>query len=454
MEYGIQCSDLLPSKLVDVTKPVRNAVLAKMDEWLSQKEGPKRKEEAIRSVDLPRSAHPLSLIEMIEQRDDLKSFTIKQPVDHFTSSATKKFEQRYWSNLKFYKSEGLRFLMIDGHSPASTMWLTNPKVQIMQLAEKFGAAVYLVEHRGYGKSRLDRTDLEYVTIKQMIADVEQLIKAVNEKEKTSYKWITFGGGYGGSIAAWSRMFRPELVTGAVASSALISPVLDFYKYLLNLQNIIEKRDSDCKDVIEEIFLELSTQLLDSQSRADLSNALNMKPLWSVDSKPTPTDIQFFYFNLLSRFIATIRFDGVNMEHYDNDSTLEKACSILKMNKSIALKLRQFNDYALELLGKKSAKFPNSYKAFLHMLKSTGRSSPNLQTSLYQQCTEFGLFRTTDIGRNIFKSVLPLNFFEELCTDVFGSNLSWKHITQFVSTAAELFKENDERNVRFLEFYIF
>ncbi|MFH4982802.1 hypothetical protein AB6A40_009511, partial [Gnathostoma spinigerum] len=69
------------------------------------------------------------------------------------------------------------------------------------------------------------------------------------------------------------MFRPELIAGAVASSAPVSPLLDFYKYLLNLQNIIGKRDGDCKDVIDKIFVELNTQLLDSQSRADLSKAL-------------------------------------------------------------------------------------------------------------------------------------------------------------------------------------
>ncbi|MFH4975677.1 hypothetical protein AB6A40_002386 [Gnathostoma spinigerum] len=445
VENTTHCGDLLPGSPDASTRAVRKLSVMKMKRWLTQETEPRREKTTI-FVDIPHPNHPLSLIETIKKEGDIEEFTIEQPVDHFNLLAKNKFKQHFWSYSKFHKLNGPRFLMIGGHSPASTMWLNNSKVQIMKLAEKFGAAVYLIEHRGYGKSSLNWTDLKYVTSKQMIVDVEQLIKAVNEKEKTPYKWITFGGGYGGSIAAWSRMFRPELVIGAVASSAPVSPVLDFYNYLLNLQNIIEKRDGDCKRAMDEIFEELNTQLLDKQSRANLSETLSMNPQWTVDSKPTPTDIQFFYLNLLSHFIAAVQFDRVNMKPYNKESTLEKACSILKLNKSMGSKLKDFIDYVSRLLGKKSTAFPNSYRDFVLILSDMQTSYPELRTCFYQQCTEFGLFRTTDIGRNTFKSALPLNIFEELCTDVFGPDLTWKDITQFVSEAADLFRENDDTNL--------
>ncbi|KAK6020793.1 hypothetical protein OSTOST_13546, partial [Ostertagia ostertagi] len=68
---------------------------------------------------------------------------------------------------------------------------------------------------------------------------------------------------------------------------------------------------------------------------------------------------------------------------------------------------------------------NSYKAYVKALyrsQFTDLSASYLWT--WQTCTEFGFYQTTDYGFSIFGNPLPLNFFLQLCSDLFGKNIMY------------------------------
>lgn len=41
--------------------------------------------------------------------------------------------------------------------------------------------------------------------------------------------------------------------------------------------------------------------------------------------------------------------------------------------------------------------------------------------LYQSCTEFGYFQTSNRENHLFGNTIPLEYYTDLCTDVFGKS---------------------------------
>ncbi|KAK6013392.1 hypothetical protein OSTOST_21294, partial [Ostertagia ostertagi] len=120
------------------------------------------------------------------------------------------------------------------HGPESSRWVLNENITYLTWAKKFGATVYLLEHRYYGQSvvygpnGIANEDLTYLSSIQMLHDVANFIRAVNAQQTTPPKWITFGGSYSGALSLWMREVFPEVVHGAVGSSAPVEAKLDFY----------------------------------------------------------------------------------------------------------------------------------------------------------------------------------------------------------------------------------
>ncbi|KAK6018975.1 hypothetical protein OSTOST_15408 [Ostertagia ostertagi] len=141
--------------------------------------------------------------------------------------------KRFFKNEQWAKPDGPIFLMIGGESPARPSWVLNENLTYLE----FGATVYLLEHRYYGESHLfeavgafkNKIYTYYLSSLQMLYDVANFIRTVNTEMGTDKpaKWIVFGGSYSGSLALWMRQLFPDLVHGAVGSSAPLEAKLDF-----------------------------------------------------------------------------------------------------------------------------------------------------------------------------------------------------------------------------------
>jgi len=86
----------------------------------------------------------------------------------------------------------------------------------------FRATLVFAEHRFWGESVPSKLDYTKMGPEQAIEDYVRILGALNRNR--TMKVVAFGGSYGGMLAAWMRLTRPDVVDAAVASSA---PVLAF-----------------------------------------------------------------------------------------------------------------------------------------------------------------------------------------------------------------------------------
>lgn len=104
---------------------------------------------------------------------------------------------------------------------------------ISELANMTGGMVVYAEHRYFGLSypfpqdvALKAGNNQWLTVEQTMMDYVELLKELKKKHSflANQPVIAIGGSYGGMLAAYLRMKYPNMIQGAVASSA---PVLYF-----------------------------------------------------------------------------------------------------------------------------------------------------------------------------------------------------------------------------------
>jgi len=138
------------------------------------------------------------------------------------------FQQRYWIDSRYASGADAPVLFyLDGESPGEYYL---KKINLTYFAEKLKAHIVYLEHRYYGKSfpaeisPTDKADVLWakfrpLTIDNVIEDAAEFEKSLQQEKRLSGKWIVIGGSYGGVLAAIYRLRHPELVIGALASSA-------------------------------------------------------------------------------------------------------------------------------------------------------------------------------------------------------------------------------------------
>lgn len=98
-----------------------------------------------------------------------------------------------------------------------------------------GAMVIFAEHRYYGLSfpanvTNNVSNYGYLSVEQALADYAELIHHFHKIGLFSETapLVTFGGSYGGMLAAWFRQKYPHLTIGSLAASAPVAQFLNHY----------------------------------------------------------------------------------------------------------------------------------------------------------------------------------------------------------------------------------
>ncbi|GMS97538.1 hypothetical protein PENTCL1PPCAC_19713, partial [Pristionchus entomophagus] len=379
---------------------------------------------------------------------------VDQPFDHFDPNNNKQFQQRFYVNEMYAKTDANgnklktapNFLMIGGEGPESNKWVTNEKYAWMTYAKEVGANVYILEHRYYGASKLDTTDLQYLTSSQMLYDVARFISIVKRDRSQTGPWITFGGSYPGALAAWSREWFPDLILGAVGSSGPVLAKNEFYEYLQVVEKVLRAKSEKCATRTQEAFDKLRVMTHDASGRSQISKKFNLIPPWTnnVNEVIKPINIQNVFGNIYGVFQDIVQYSDDNTQK-GNDYTVSELCSIMEDEATYPDSLDavryiqkwKYDDYGNPETGSDPEDdFEELRQMWKYIDGHAGDNSPwddeELSSLLWtwQTCNEFGYYQSTDYGEGIFGNPVPLNFYITMCEQVFG--VSMDHVEKGVA----------------------
>ncbi|KAM7425914.1 hypothetical protein ABFA07_022721 [Porites harrisoni] len=375
---------------------------------------------------------PAPSADAIHVKDLSQDQWFTQRLDHFDDFNTKTWQQRYFYNDKFFrKPDGPVFLSIGGEGEANPIWL---KVgDMMKNAQVFGAFTFLLEHRFYGKSHptsdMSDASLRYLNSEQALADLAAFRNAMTKKfNLTSSKWISFGGSYPGSLSAWFRLKYPHLVNGAVASSAPVFAKLDFTKYMEVVTASLGTTGQDCVKNVANATEKLKSLLSSEQGAKQLTELFSLcEPL----DKDNGDDVATFAHDLSGNFAVVVQYNKDNIAGaVGTKITIDTLCSIMN-NEDIGDPLARYakiNSLLLQTYGLKC--LDSSYKNMITSLQKTSWTSSASEGGrqwMYQTCTEFGFYHTSDSANQPFGKLFPLNFSIQQCMDIFGPQFNAANI---------------------------
>jgi len=351
----------------------------------------------------------------------VKEHWFKQRLNHFEPADDRTWWQRYYVNKENYKEGGPVFLYIGGEGALEPEFIEAG--HMAEMGKKFHALMFGLEHRFYGKSHptstLEGQHLKYLNSNQALADLANFRSQIGRPYNvTDAKWIAFGGSYPGNLAAWVRMKYPHLIYGSVASSAPVRAKLNFEEYLDVVANSIKSFTTNGDECLAAIAS--ATRVIDRNMLFPKGPKMLEEKFKTCDELSEYShDVQSFYQALASNFMGITQYDESPYEQLN----LETACNVL-LDKTYGL--TAFDRYAnlsyMFLDEYDSDCLDASYDKYLEELRRTDwdfHDMDGMRQWMWQTCTEFGYYQTSDSPDQPFGNHLGLRFSLNDCKKAFG-----------------------------------
>lgn len=147
---------------------------------------------------------------------------IDQKLNHSDPFDSQSFKQQYFFEASFAENnQAPVFFYLCGEEGCS---LNHGIIQ--ESAQKNKGYMIALEHRYFGRSspfsEFTTKNLKYLTVDNAIEDAADFIRKIKIEKGLTGPWISMGGSYSGILSALLRQRHPELVVGALASSAPIN----------------------------------------------------------------------------------------------------------------------------------------------------------------------------------------------------------------------------------------
>ncbi|XP_032833392.2 putative serine protease K12H4.7 [Petromyzon marinus] len=350
----------------------------------------------------------------------------QQRLDHFNAADARLWSQRYFMNDTFHKPGGPVLLMVGGEGPANVAWMCQGTW--LEYARRLGAMCLMLEHRFYGQSHptanVSVENLRHLSSEQALADLAHFRREVSVAlpRLAGAKWVAVGGGsYPGSLAAWLRLKYPHLVHSAIASSAPLNVTVNFPEYLEVLRRSLEAYDVQCAASVKEAS-DRAVQLLGEKQYEKIGKDFGLCEPLDVRSD---ADSAYLLETLAGFFMDVVQYNEDNRAFEGakgTNVTISVLCAVMR---DAALGGAYERYAAAVRLTSDALGVPcvdASYTGFLRDMRGHSWDGPAVASGgrqwVYQTCTEFGFYQTTDSAQQPF-SGFPLSYKLQQCADVYG-----------------------------------
>lgn len=349
---------------------------------------------------------------------EYKEHWFTQRQDHENPRNLNTYQQRYFMSDTNFKPGGPIFISIGGEGPISAPWLDYGLMA--DIAKEVGAVVYILEHRYYGKSHpVNNTavnNLKYLSSSQALQDLAHFIQNVSSQLSYDAKCIVFGGSYPGSLAMWSILKYPHLIDGSVSSSSPLVALPDFYKYLEVVQNSVKNYGG------EECYSNINNAI---QNTAKLLSSIagkeQLKSIYSLCAylKPNGEDDANFMQFVIGIVEGVVQYSGDNRA-FEGASFVDigTLCNIMN-NSTIGTPIERYAKAAVVIYHEEDCADVN-YQENVFAMRNVSWESELLSSRswVYQTCTEFGWYQTTDSYKVSWGNI-NMTFEYHYCRDVYG-----------------------------------
>lgn len=164
--------------------------------------------------------------------DSTQEDAFDQKISHTDPQQTGTFKQRYFINSEY--ASGPNAPVIYFICGEATCGAGDLEGAVAAMAKQWKAHRIALEHRYYGRSQpfptLTSENLVHLTTENALNDLTTFQKHATDNLGLKGKWLVVGGSYAGNLAAFYRNKFPNMVVGALASSAPVQARNRFEDY--------------------------------------------------------------------------------------------------------------------------------------------------------------------------------------------------------------------------------
>jgi pimeloyl-ACP methyl ester carboxylesterase len=271
---------------------------------------------------------------------------------------------------------------------------------IRYYAKKFHAKLVALEHRYYGKSiplpTLASKDLQYLTTELALADLANFQTTISKKRHWTGAWVAFGGSYPGSLAAYYRLKYPELVVGALASSAPVMAKEDFFEYDGHVAKVAGPQ---CLSLMKGVVSEIEDSISNKRKFNKIKAIFN--------AQDVENSLDFVY------LVADVAAEAIQYGKRD------KFCNLLENSPTA---IEGYASYAKELFEELETDAVGfTPQGWMSESPKDYDSDIGVRQWYYQSCTEYGYWQNANPSsdKSARSSLINLDYHHEVCKRLFN-----------------------------------